>query len=98
MRTHHADPAAILVFAGTGFLKKGAKSAGVKRQYSGTAGKREKCQIGVFVAYSSWVPAPTRVLVDRDLYLPAEWASDLERRREAGVPEEVTFATKPEVA
>jgi SRSO17 transposase len=95
---HLADPAAILVIDETGFLKKGTKSAGVKRQYTGTAGKRENCQIGVFVAYSSWVPAPTHVLLDRELYLPAEWASDVERRAEAGVPEEVTFATKPELA
>ena len=98
MHEHMADPAAILVIDETGFLKKGTKSAGVKRQYSGTAGKRENCQIGVFVAYSSWVPAPTQVLVDRELYLPEEWANDRARRAEAGVPEEVTFATKPELA
>jgi SRSO17 transposase len=97
-REHLADPAAILVIDETGFLKKGTKSAGVKRQYSGTAGKRENCQIGVFVTYSSLVPAQTQVLVDRELYLPAEWASDLVRRREAGVPDGVTFATKPELA
>jgi SRSO17 transposase len=98
VREHLADPAAILVIDETGFLKKGSKSAGAKRQYSGTAGKRENCQIGVFVAYSSWVPAPTQVLLDRELYLPEEWASDHARRAEAGVPEEVTFATKPELA
>jgi SRSO17 transposase len=95
---HLADPAAILVIDETGFLKKGTKSAGVKRQYSGTAGKRENCQIGVFVAYSSWVPAPTQVLVDRELYLPEEWSSDDARRGEAGVPEDVAFAIKPELA
>jgi SRSO17 transposase len=98
VRVHLADPAAILVLDETGFLKKGTKSAGVQRQYSGTAGKRENCQIGVFVAYSSLVPAPTQVLVDRELYLPQEWAGDGERRQEAGVPEAVTFATKPELA
>jgi SRSO17 transposase len=98
VREQLADPAAILVIDETGFLKKGTKSAGVKRQYTGTAGKRENCQIGVFVAYSSWVPAPTQVLVDRELYLPAEWASDVERRAEAGVPEDARFATKPELA
>ncbi len=98
VREHLADPAALLVMDETGFLKKGTKSAGVKRQYSGTAGKRENCQIGVFVAYSSWVPAPTQVLVDRELYLPAEWANDRGRREEAGVPENVAFATKPELA
>ncbi len=95
---HLADPAAILVLDETGFLKKGTKSAGVQRQYSGTAGKRENCQIGVFVAYSSLVPAQTQVLVDRELYLPQEWAGDQERRQEAGVPEAVPFATKPELA
>jgi SRSO17 transposase len=98
VREHLADPAAILVIDETGFLKKGTKSAGVKRQYSGTAGKRENCQIGVFVAYSSLVPAPTQVLVDRELYLPAEWVGDRARCAEAGVPEEVPFATKPELA
>src|SRR5215468_1499756 len=56
---HLADPAAIVVIDETGFLKKGTKSAGVKRQYSGTAGRRENCQIAVFLAYSSLVPAPT---------------------------------------
>jgi SRSO17 transposase len=98
VREHLTDPAAILVIDETGFLKKGTKSAGVQRQYSGTAGKRENCQIGVFVAYSSWVPAPTQVLLDRELYLPEAWASDRARRAEAGVPEEVAFATKPELA
>src|SRR5260221_4563619 len=98
VRDHLADPAAILVIDETGFLKKGTKSAGVKRQYRGTAGKRENCQIGVFVTYSSLVPAQTQVLVDRELYLPEEWASDIARRREAGVPEEVAFATQPELA
>lgn len=93
-----ADPAAILVIDETGFLKKGTKSAGVKRQYSGTAGKRENCQIGVFVAYSSLTPVPTHTLVDRELYLPAEWCADAPRRREAGIPAEVGFATKPELA
>jgi len=95
---HLADPAAILVIDESGFLKKGTKSAGVQRQYSGTAGKKENCQIGVFVTYSSLVPVPSQVLVDRDLYLPKEWADDLLRRQEAGIPEEVPFATKPELA
>ncbi len=98
VREHLSDPAALLVLDETGFLKKGTKSAGVQRQYSGTAGKRENCQIGVFVAYSSLVPAPTQVLVDRELYLPQEWATDLPRRREAGIPDDVAFATKPELA
>jgi SRSO17 transposase len=98
VREHLADPAAILVIDETGFLKKGTKSAGVKRQYCGTAGKRENCQVGVFLTYSSQLPAQTQVLVDRELYLPEDWISDLPRRREAGIPDEVTFATKPELA
>jgi SRSO17 transposase len=90
-----AEPGAILVLDETGFLKKGKKSAGVKRQYSGTAGKRENCQIGVFVAYST---TNGHVLIDRELYLPQEWIEDWERRREAGIPDDVEFATKPELA
>jgi SRSO17 transposase len=89
------DPRAVLVIDETGFLKQGTKSVGVKRQYSGTAGRIENCQIGVFLTYA----APDgHVLLDRELYLPREWAEDAERRREAGVPEEVTFATKPQLA
>jgi SRSO17 transposase len=98
VREHLTDPAGILVIDETGFVKKGTKSAGVKRQYCGTAGKRENCQVGVFLAYSSLVPAQTQVLVDRELYLPVEWISDLARRREAGIPDGVMFATKPELA
>lgn len=79
----------------TGFLKKGTKSVGVQRQYSGTAGRRENCQIGVFLSYAS----PTgRAFLDRELYLPEGWAQDAARRREAGVPNEVVFATKPQLA
>src|SRR5258708_35452503 len=96
VREHLADPGAILVLDETGFLKKCTKSAGVKRQYSGTAGKRDTCQIGVFVTYSSLVPAPTQVLVDRELYLPQEWASDPERRREAGLPEAGGLGAQPD--
>jgi SRSO17 transposase len=58
----------------------------VQRQYCGTAGKLDNCQIGVFLVYSSLVPAQTQVLVDRELYLPQEWISDLARRHEAGSP------------
>jgi SRSO17 transposase len=67
------DPDGVLVVDETGFLKKGAKSAGVQRQCSGTAGRIENCQVGVFLAYAS---GKGRALVDRELYLPAEWASD----------------------
>jgi SRSO17 transposase len=83
-----------LVLDESGFLKKGNKSAGVKRQYSGTAGRVENCQIGVFLGYAS---AKGQALIDRALYLPQEWTTDDERRQEAKVPAEVTFATKPEL-
>ncbi len=79
----------------TGFLKKGGKSVGVARQYTGTAGKRENAQVGVFMVYASKKGA---TFVDRALYLPRGWAEDAERRAEAGVPEEVRFATKGELA
>ncbi len=92
---HLGHPEAVLVIDETGFLKKGTKSVGVKRQYSGTAGRTENCQIGVFLAYAS--PAG-RTFLDRELYLPEEWATDVERRKEAGVPKTVAFATKPKLA
>jgi SRSO17 transposase len=89
------DPDGVLIVDETGFLKKGTKSVGVQRQYSGTAGRRENQQIGVFLAYAS--PHGTAFL-DRALYLPEVWAQDSDRRAEAGVPETVTFATKGELA
>jgi SRSO17 transposase len=79
----------------TGFLKKGIKSVGVKRQYCGTAGKVENCQIGTFLSYAT---SKGHVLLDRRLYLPEEWCNDLERREQAKVPADVTFQTKPEQA
>jgi SRSO17 transposase len=79
----------------TGFLKKGTKSVGVKRQYSGTAGKIENCQIGVFLAYRTGHGC---TFLDRRLYLPEEWCQDRERRREAHVPDEVVFRTKSQLA
>ena len=84
------DPAAILVLDDTGFLKKGTKSVGVQRQYSGTAGKVENCHVGVVLAY---VTTRGHVLLDRRLYLPKDWAAAADRRREATVPESVTFQT-----
>ncbi len=92
---HLGDTDGVLVVDETGFLKKGDKSAGVQRQYSGTAGRIDNCQIGVFLAYAS---AKGRTLLDRELYLPQVWAGDRERRREAGVPEDVAFRTKPQLA
>lgn len=85
----------VLIADETGFLKKGTKSAGVARQYSGTAGRIENSQVGVFLAYAS---ARGRALIDRELYLPKEWISDRDRCRAAGIPDEVDFATKPELA
>lgn len=90
-----ASPDAGLVIDETGFLKKGCKSVGVQRQYSGTAGRIENCQVGVFLAYAS---ARGHTLLDRELYLPKCWVDDQERCREAHVPKEVTFATRPELA
>jgi SRSO17 transposase len=92
---HLGDPGGVLVVDETGFLKKGSKSAGVQRQYSGTAGRIENCQVGVFLAYAS---PKGRALVDRELYLPKKWAADAARRAEAHVPEGVGFATKPQLA
>jgi SRSO17 transposase len=92
---HLGEPQAVLVVDETGFLKKGRKSVGVQRQYSGTAGRIENCQIGVFLVYAS---SGGRTFLDRELYLPKEWAADPERRAEAGVPEPVEFRTKPQLA
>src|SRR5918994_807300 len=92
---HLGDPDAVLVLDETGFLKKGSKSAGVKRQYSGTAGRIENCQIGVFLAYAS---RHGHALVDRELYLPEGWLSDRPRCREAAIPDAVGFRTKPQLA
>jgi SRSO17 transposase len=88
---HLGDVHGVLVVDETGFLKKGIKSVGVARQYSGTAGRTENCQIGVFLAYAS---PKGRAFVDRALYLPKAWTEDAARRAEAGVPEAVRFATK----
>jgi SRSO17 transposase len=85
----------ILVVDETGFIKKGKKSAGVARQYSGTAGRRENSQIGVFLLYAS---SKGQAFIDRALYLPEEWTTDRVRCREAGIPDEVGFATKGELA
>src|SRR6266480_7458183 len=91
---HLGDAQAVLVVDETGFLKKGTQSVGVQRQYSGTAGRIENCQIGVFLAYAS---PKGRTFLDRELYLPREWAADVERRQEAAVPETVAFRTKPQL-
>jgi SRSO17 transposase len=90
------DPCAVLVVDETGFLKKGTKSAGVARMYTGTAGRVENCQVGVFLTYAA--SDGTRALIDRELYLPEKWTQDRERCRAAGIGDEVRFATKPEQA
>jgi SRSO17 transposase len=92
---HLGDVGAVLVVDETGFLKKGATSVGVQRQDSGTAGKVENCQLGVFLAYAS---AKGRAMIDRELYLPERWTDDPARCRAARVPEQVVFRTKPQLA
>jgi len=82
----------IFVLDESGFPKKGTKSVGVKRQYCGALGKKENCQMGVFLTY---VSPRGHVFLDRRLYLPEEWADDADRRQEAGVPKDITFQTKP---
>jgi SRSO17 transposase len=93
---HLADArSGVLVIDETGFVKKGPTSAGVARQYSGTAGRRETQQIGVFVLYASDRGA---AFIDRALYLPDEWMGDAARRAEAHIPQQGGFATKGELA
>jgi SRSO17 transposase len=92
---HLEDPDGVLVLDETGFVKKGRHSAGVARQYTGTVGKVENCQIGVFLGYASPLG---QALMDRELYLPQEWANARERCRQAGIPENRGFATKPQLA
>nr|WP_107093118.1 IS701 family transposase [Streptomyces sp. MMG1121] len=88
-------PGGVLIIDDTGFIKKGTTSAGVSRQYTGTWGKIDNCQIGVFAAYAT---GHGRALVDRELYLPKCWTKDRERCRKAKIPDERTFATKGELA
>src|SRR3954469_15557355 len=90
-----AAPDAVLVVDETGFLKQGKASCGVGRQYTGSAGKITNCQIGVFAAY---VSAKGHAFIDRALYLPKAWTSDLARMRAAHVPQTRAFATKPKLA
>jgi hypothetical protein len=90
------DAGGVLVVDDTGFEKKGRRSAGVQRQYTGTAGKITNCRIGVFCSYVN--PGRQRVLIDRELYLPESWFADPGRLADAGVPERARFATKPELA
>ncbi len=89
------DPHAVLVIDETSFRKRGKKSAGVATQHCGTTGQLENCQVGVFLAYTS---PKGHTLLDRELYLPMRWIEDRERCREAGIPDDVGFATKCELA
>jgi SRSO17 transposase len=95
VRDHFGAPDGVLVVDETGFLKKGTHSAGVQRQYSGRVGRIENCQIAVFAAY---VTSRDHVIIDRELYLPKEWMGDAQRRKEADIPDERKFLTKPELA
>src|SRR6266568_9448923 len=92
---HLSDLYAILVIDETSFLKRGRKSAGVKKQYCGTTGDLENCQVGVFLSY---VTAKGHTLIDRELYLPLKWIQDRERCQEANIPDTVRFQTKCELA
>ncbi|WP_186500239.1 IS701 family transposase [Micromonospora sagamiensis] len=92
---HLGDPEAVLVIDETGNLKKGRHTVGVQRQYSGTAGKIENCQLAVHLVYAT---DTAHAMVDTALYLPKSWCDDPERRTRAGVPEQVRFATKPQLA
>src|SRR5437773_813693 len=92
---HLADPGAVLVVDETGDLKKGTASAGVARQYTGTAGRVENCQVAVFLSYAA---RGGHALIDRDLYLPKSWTADPARCAAAGIPAGTAFATKPKLA
>ena len=94
---HLGSEQAVWVVDETGFLKKGSKSTGVQRQYSGTAGRVENCQVGVFLYH--WNPdVQVGAFLDRELYLPKSWTDDTGRRTEAGIPDEVTLKTKGQLA
>jgi len=92
---HFGDPGAILVVDETGDLKKGTHTVGTQRQYTGTAGRIENAQVAVYLTYA----APRgHALIDRALYLPRSWTDDPDRCATAGVPVDVEFATKPQLA
>jgi SRSO17 transposase len=92
---HLGEPEAVMGIDETGFFKKGVESVGMARQYSGTAGRVENCQMGVFLTYAT---EQGRTFLDRELYLPEAWAGDAARRKRAGVPAKVEFATQPQLA
>lgn len=90
-----AEEKGVLIVDETGFLKKGIYSAGVSRQYSGTAGRIENSQIGVFLTLAG-IKGRTRI--DCELYLSKEWCDDAKRRREAHIPDDIVFKTRPQLA
>jgi SRSO17 transposase len=92
---HLGDQDAVLVVDETGDLKKGTDTVGVQRQYTGTAGRIENAQVAMYLTYAS---TAGHALIDRALYLPKGWAEDRQRRTDAGVPDDVEFATKPTLA
>ena len=92
---HLGDPGAVLVVDETGDVKKGARTPGVQRQYTGTAGRIENAQLAVYLGYAA--PAG-HALIDRELYLPESWTDDLQRCRAAGIPKDTRFGTKPQLA
>src|SRR5215208_3169079 len=92
---HLGDPDGVLVVDETGDLKKGTQTVGVQRQHTGTAGRVENAQVAVLLTYAS---AAGHAVIDRELYVPKSWAGDPERLRAAGVPDQVSFATKPALA
>lgn len=92
---HLGDPGAVLVLDETGDLKKGTATVGVQRQYTGTAGKVDNAQVAVYLTYAS---RHGHAVVDRELYVPKQWVADADRRQAAGAPEQLGFATKPELA
>jgi SRSO17 transposase len=92
---HLGDPGAVLVVDETGDLKKGTTTVGVQRQYTGTAGRIENAQVAVYLVYAT---SAGHGVIDRELYLPRAWTNDPERLAAAGVPDQVGFATKPQLA
>jgi SRSO17 transposase len=92
---HLGDPDAVLVVDETGDLKKGIETVGVQRQYTGTAGRIENAQVGVYLSYAT---EGGHAFIDRALYLPRSWTDDPDRCAAAGVPAETPFATKPQLA
>ena len=95
VRENLGEEEGVLVLDETGFMKQGKHSCGVKRQYSGTAGRIENCQIGVFLTYAS---QKGHSAIDRRLYIPQEWIEDQQGRKKAGIPESTIFQTKPQMA